>query len=336
MQVICEEIAVKYLPIQLFRQMQIFPFIFMDLLDQLLSYFADDAGGNAQHHVTIGDDHVFLDYSPCTDDTVAADLSPRQDDGSHADHAVIADGAPVNDGTVADGAASANGGGVVEDAVVLNVGVLSHMDGANVSADHRTVPDADVVVQCDVSDHGGVGSDMDGAVFNDVAHVLFPFVVLFSVLYPKQWEITSVNGERKCLGVRDFEALIRMLSYSADDAAADLAACIARGLGMEIIGVTVDDHRAADHIRYTEAVRAYTEIGTAAAEQQWGKVSCMAGMRFPMGIIMSAAVFKISAAAAFTLVDVQGKKACVAVRQAFDICCYQNAATLLIESNIPG
>ncbi len=104
---------------------------------------------------------------------------------------------------------------------------------------------------------------------------------------------------------------------------------------MEIIRITVDDHRSSDEIAHPEAVCPYFQMSVSLLHQQRRKITCVPGMIGLMRIVVAAGLRKACTGAAASFVDVKAKETCFAVlRKPGDISYYQHTAGFLIEPNL--
>lgn len=101
----------------------------------------------------------------------------------------------------------------------------------------------------------------------------------------------------------------RALSGPAYDATSDFLPCVSRGLGLEIVRVTVYHNGPANDIAHTKTAGHHLAVSLAVIAEQRRKVAGMSGMRRFFGIVVTTRIGKAAAAAISTFVDMKSKEA---------------------------
>ena len=137
--------------------------------------------------------------------------------------------------------------------------------------------------------------------------------------------------------------LCSMRSTAANLSAGDLGACVAGGLGGEIIRPAVDDHGAADGVLHAEAVGEKDGEGVAAAAEERWQIPGVLGVGAIVRIEVAADIGKgvtAVAGAAGPGMDVKGEDRVAAgplrLRQAGDMGQHKDAPAGLIKANHPA
>ena len=137
--------------------------------------------------------------------------------------------------------------------------------------------------------------------------------------------------------------LCSMRSTAANLSAGDLGACVAGGLGGEIIRPAVDDHGAADDVLHAEAVGEKDGEGVAAAAEERWQIPGVLGVGAIVRIEVAADIGKgvtAVAGAAGPGMDVKGEDRVAAgplrLRQAGDMGRHKDAMGGLIKANHPA
>lgn len=123
---------------------------------------------------------------------------------------------------------------------------------------------------------------------------------------------------------------------TADTTTGDFSPGVAGWLRVKIVGAAVDDDSSPKYIRYTKTVGQHSQICCPAAREQGRQVACVLWMGDFSAVKVPACIGKVGSTAISPFVDVQGKKAGLAVWQTGYLRNDQNAFALLIELNFSG
>src|SRR5258705_10117983 len=132
--------------------------------DQVYGNVLDLAGGRTAVNSAAFDLGAFQYDSAGRDDRVAAYFGIVHDDGAHAYEHFITKFTAMYNGVVADGDIVADDGlgflvSGVDDDTILDVDLIADADAVDIAAYDGIEPDAGLVTDLDISDHGGIGGD---------------------------------------------------------------------------------------------------------------------------------------------------------------------------------
>lgn len=94
------------------------------------------------------------------------------------------------------------------------------------------------------------------------------------------------------------------------NATRDFLPCIPRGLGLEIVRVTVNYNGPANDIVHTKPDGQHLAVSLAVITEQRRKITGVSGMRCSFRIVITTRVREAAAATVVTLVDMKSKEAC--------------------------
>jgi len=120
----------------------------------------------------------------------------------------------------------------------------------------------------------------------------------------------SFNLRRFCFS-KSTCVVPEMQSGPAYNPTGNFLPCIPRGLGPEIVRVAVYHNGPADDIAYTKPAGQHLAVSSAVITEQRWQITGVPGMRCSVWIKMTTRVWKATAAAVVTLVDMKSKEACL-------------------------
>ena len=137
----------------------------------------------------------------------------------------------------------------------------------------------------------------------------------------------GVHGFRK--GAPAFPTL-RCL-YFSDHAAGDLLSRVSAGLGVKVIGSSMEDYRSADHLSHRKTPGEHLHVCLSAVSRQRRQIPGMVWMQVFAGVKMGAGSGKPFPTAITPLVDMKSEKVCFCPGKPVNVRFHHNAVPALVK-----